>query len=153
MAKLTDLTDLLGVINAVKGTEQTRKTSGGTTKKTSQSNVSDQGVTQLIDQILAGPGGVKSVGSAARSSGMFDSTVEDTQLAELYSSAANKAELARQASLKVKPLWAIKNIVNNFFLGVLVKIKMRVVFGITIRQLRQTLRAKVFRYVRPWAHV
>jgi len=95
MAKLTDLTDLLGVINAVKGTEQTRKTSGGTTKKTSQTNVSDQGVTQLIDQILAGPGGVKSVGSAARSSGMFDSTVEDTQLAELYSSAANKAELAR----------------------------------------------------------
>ena len=57
MAALDQLSGLMSLINGVKGTTQTSTTSGGT--KTSQTNVSDQGVQQLINNILAGPGGVK----------------------------------------------------------------------------------------------
>ncbi|MFA6935035.1 MAG: hypothetical protein WCR70_07175 [Sphaerochaetaceae bacterium] len=82
------LTDLANVIDAVKG----KKT---TTTTTTRANVSDSGVQELINQMLAGPGGVKSIGTAARRTGLYNSTTEERELANLYSSAAVKAELAR----------------------------------------------------------
>lgn len=93
MAALDQLTGLMSLINNVQGQSQTTKTTGG--KTTQQTNVSDQGVNQLIQQILSGSGGVKSIGSRARSSGLYNSTGEDILLGNLYSTAANQAELAR----------------------------------------------------------
>lgn len=93
MAAADQLNGLLNLINGVQGKSQTTKTSGGTT--TQQTNVSDQGVNQLIQQILSGSGGVKTIGGRARSSGLYNSTSEDILLGNLYSTAANQAELAR----------------------------------------------------------
>lgn len=97
MAALDQLSGLMSVINGVKGQSQTTTTSGGT--KTQQTNVSDQGVQQLINSILAGPGGVKNIGARARSSGLYNSTSEDTLLGNLYATAANQAELARSPTV------------------------------------------------------
>lgn len=93
MAAADQLAGLMQLINGVKGSSSTTKSSGGTT--TQQANVSDQGVNQLIKQILSGSGGVKTIGNRARSSGLYNSTSEDLLLGNLYSDAANKAELAR----------------------------------------------------------
>ena len=93
MAAADQLAGLMQLINGVKGSSSTTKSSGGTT--TQQANVSDQGVNQLIQQILSGSGGVKTIGNRARASGLYNSTSEDTLLGNLYATAANQAELAR----------------------------------------------------------
>lgn len=93
MAAADQLAGLMQLINGVKGASSTTKSSGGTT--TQQANVSDQGVNQLIQQILSGSGGVKTIGNRARASGLYNSTTEDTLLGNLYATAANQAELAR----------------------------------------------------------
>lgn len=91
MASAMDqLSGLAGLLKVVNGTDQKTKTS-----QTTQTNVSDAGVSELIRQMLSGPGGVKSIGNAARSTGLYSSTTEDKALSDLYSSAAVKAELAR----------------------------------------------------------
>lgn len=97
MAAADQLNGLLSLINSVQGKSQTTKTSGGTT--TQQTNVSDQGIQELLNQILSGSGGVKDVGSAARKSGLYNSTTEDSLLGQLYATAANKAELARSPTV------------------------------------------------------
>src|SRR5690554_5836266 len=86
MAEVSEITDLVNAIGAVKGTKA---------KQTQQTKISDSGVNELVRQILAGPGGVKSIGNAARKSGLYNSTTEEDRLNDLYSSAAVKAELAR----------------------------------------------------------
>lgn len=97
MAALDQLTGLMSVINGVKGTTTSSTQSGGT--KTQQTNVSDQGIQQLINSILSGSGGVKNIGSRARSSGLYNSTSEDILLGNLYATAANQAELARSPTV------------------------------------------------------
>lgn len=97
MAAIDQLTGLMSLINGVKGQSQTTKTSGGTT--TQQTNVSDQGIQEILKTILAGSGGVKDIGSRARSSGLYNSTSEDLLLGNLYATAANKAELARSPTV------------------------------------------------------
>lgn len=99
MSQLSDLSDLINVINTVRGRGQTTTTSGGRTTQRQQTEVSDQGVQQIIADILSGPGGVRSVGGAARSAGMYDSTTEDMMLGDLYARAANRAELARSPTV------------------------------------------------------
>lgn len=94
MAALDQLMGLANVIGAFSDKEQSTTTKGGKTS-TTQTNISDAGVNQLIDQILSGPGGVASIGNAARRSGLYNSTTEQKALGELYSDAAVKAELAR----------------------------------------------------------
>ena len=86
MAELGDLTGLASAIQAVSGTK---------TKQTQQTKISDQGIQELLRGILSGPGGVKNVGSAARKSGLFNSTTEENALEDLFARAANQAELAR----------------------------------------------------------
>lgn len=97
MAALDQLTGLMSVINGLKGQSQTTTTGGGT--QTQQTNVSDAGIQQLLNQILSGSGGVKSIGSRARSSGLYNSTSEDLLLSNLYATAANQAELARSPTV------------------------------------------------------
>ena len=87
-AELSQLTDLAGAITTLSG----GKTK---TKRTTQTNISDQGVNELIRGILAGPGGVASIGSATKRAGLYNSTTEEQALGDLYSRAANQAELAR----------------------------------------------------------
>lgn len=94
MAAIDQLTSLANVIQAVQGTESKTKTKG-TTSQTTQTNVSDAGVNKLIQDILSGPGGVRSIGGAARASGLYNSSTEDMLLGDLYSRAAVSAELAR----------------------------------------------------------
>lgn len=93
MAAADQLTALMNLIGNVQGKSQTTKTSGGS--QTTQTPVSDAGIQEILNQILSGSGGVKSIGSRARSSGLYNSTTEDQLLGELYATAANKAELAR----------------------------------------------------------
>ena len=87
-AELSQLTDLAGAITTLSG----GKTK---TKRTTQTNISDQGVNELIRGILAGPGGVASIGSATKRAGLYNSTTEEQALGDLYARAANQAELAR----------------------------------------------------------
>lgn len=94
MAAVDQLNNLTGLMEAINGKKQTTKT-----KQTTQTKVSDAGVGELINQILSGPGGVRSIGTAARNSGLYNSTTEDTALGELYSNAAVKAELARSPTV------------------------------------------------------
>lgn len=84
------LSGLNSLLTAINGQKQTTKQS-----QTTQTNVSDAGVNELIRGILSGQGGVRTIGNAARSSGLYNSTTEDKMLGDLYSSAAVKAELAR----------------------------------------------------------
>lgn len=97
MAAIDQLSSLMNLIGGVQGKSSTTKTSGGTT--TQQTNVSDQGIQEILNQILSGSGGVKDVGSAARKSGLYNSTTEDSLLGQLYATAANKAELARSPTV------------------------------------------------------
>lgn len=98
MAAAADqLSALVNLISGIQGKSSTTKTSGGTT--TQQTNVSDQGIQEILNQILSGSGGVKDVGSAARKSGLYNSTTEDSLLSQLYATAANKAELARSPTV------------------------------------------------------
>ena len=87
MADVSEVSDLLGIITKLKG--------GETSKTTQQTHISDAGVSELVTNILAGPGGVKEIGAATKRAGVFNSTVQEAALNDLYSSAAVKAELAR----------------------------------------------------------
>lgn len=97
MAAIDQLTGLMTLLNGVNGKSQTTKTSGGTT--TQQTNVSGQGIQEILNSILSGSGGVKDIGSRARNSGLYNSTSEDLLLGNLYATAANKAELARSPTV------------------------------------------------------
>jgi hypothetical protein len=97
MAAIDQLTSLASLISGINGKSQTTKTSGGTS--TQQTNVSDQGIQQILNTILSGSGGVKSIGGRARSSGLYNSTSEDILLGNLYATAANQAELARSPTV------------------------------------------------------
>jgi hypothetical protein len=93
---MDQLTGLMSVLQTIQGTDAKTKTKQSTSgTQTTQTNVSDQGVQQILNQILSGPGGVKSVGGAARQSGLYNSTTEDKLLGDVYATAANQAELAR----------------------------------------------------------
>lgn len=92
MAQLSDLTGLIDVIGDVKGRKQKTSTSGS---QTTQTDLSDEAVNDLVQQILQGPGGVQSIGTSARRAGVYNSTAEDLLLSNLYSNAAVKAEQAR----------------------------------------------------------
>ena len=92
---LETATALLGLINGGKDKKSTAttKSSGGTT--TQQTNLSDAAVKEQIDRILAGPGGVRDIGNAARKSGLYNSTTEELLLGNLYGNAAASGEIAR----------------------------------------------------------
>lgn len=97
MAAIDQLSGLMSLIQGIKGTSSKTTTSGGT--KTTQTPVSDQGVQQILNTILGGQGGVKSIGARARGSGLYNSTSEDLLLGNLYATAANQAELARTPTI------------------------------------------------------
>ena len=87
--KSAEVDSLLGIITKLKGGGETK------TSQTSQTDISDAGVNELINNILAGPGGIKEIGAATKRAGVYNSTVQEAALNDLYSSAAVKSELAR----------------------------------------------------------
>ena len=95
MAALDQLTGLMSALQAVQGssTQQTQTTSGG--RQTQQTQLSDAAVQEQIQRILAGPGGVRDIGGAARRSGLYNSTTEELLLGNLYATAAAQGEIAR----------------------------------------------------------
>lgn len=96
MAAVDQLNSLASILQTVQGSETKQKTKS---TQTQQTQISDTGVNKLIQDILAGPGGVRSIGGAARSTGLFNSTTEDLLLGDLYSRAAVSAELARSPTV------------------------------------------------------
>ena len=98
MAALDQLNTLASLMETIQGTEQKTKTKSSSTQ-TSQTQVSDAGVSKLINDMLAGPGGVKAIGGAARQTGLFNSTTESMLLGDLFSRAAVSAELARSPTV------------------------------------------------------
>lgn len=98
MAAVDQLTSLAGLLQTVQGSEQKVKQKSSSSQ-TTQTQVSDAGVNKLIQDILSGPGGVRSIGGAARSTGLFNSTTEDMLLGDLFSRAAVSAELARSPTV------------------------------------------------------
>lgn len=96
MAAIDQLSSLASILQTVQGTETKSKTKG---TQTQQTQISDTGVNKLIQDILSGPGGVRSIGGAARSTGLFNATTEDLLLGDLYSRAAVSAELARSPTV------------------------------------------------------
>lgn len=77
--------------------------------QTSQTNISDEGIQELIRGILSGPGGVQTIGGSARRAGLYDDTSTDLVMGNLFATAANQAELARaptvvQSSMKAPGL-------------------------------------------------
>lgn len=100
MAGIEDLVNLGNLITQVRGQSQTTTQRGGTTRETTRTDVSDEGINELIRGILEGPGGVQNIGSAARSAGVYDSATEDLLLSNLYSRAAAQGELARSPTTR-----------------------------------------------------
>lgn len=95
MAALDQLTGLMSALQAVQGSNSnTTVTTGGGTK-TQQTQLSDAAVQEQIQRILAGSGGVRDIGGAARRSGLYNSTTEELLLGNLYATAAAQGEIAR----------------------------------------------------------
>lgn len=86
---------LLGLINGGKDRKATTTTTSGGGKQTQQTQLSDAAVQEQIQRILAGSGGVRDIGNAARRSGLYNSTTEELLLGNLYSNAAAQGEIAR----------------------------------------------------------
>lgn len=86
------LNTLLGLGNLV----QTITGSSSTTSSTTKGNISDEGVNRLLQQILAGRGGVKDISGAARGAGLYNSSTEAGLLNDLDVRAAGEVA-ARQA--------------------------------------------------------
>lgn len=85
MANVSDITNLAAAIQAVTGSE---------TKETQQTKITPEGVTRLINDILAGESGIGRIGSATRKSGLYNSTTQELLVNDLLSRAATRAELA-----------------------------------------------------------
>lgn len=90
---------LLGLINGGKDRKTTSTTTGGGGTQTQQTQLSDAAVQEQIQRILAGSGGVRDIGNAARRSGLYNSTTEELLLGNLYSNAAAQGEIARAPTI------------------------------------------------------
>ena len=85
MAGVGDITNLAAAIQAVTGSE---------TQETQQTKITPEGVTRIINDILAGESGLGRIGSATRKSGLYNSTTQELLVNDLLSRAATRAELA-----------------------------------------------------------
>lgn len=90
---------LLGLINGGKDKKTTSTTTGGGGTQTQQTQLSDAAVQEQIQRILAGSGGVRDIGNAARRSGLYNSTTEEQLLGNLYARAAAQGEIARAPTI------------------------------------------------------
>lgn len=97
MAGIEDLANLGNLITQIRGQSSTTTQKGGTTRtrETTQTDISDEGINELVRGILSGPGGVGDIGGAARGAGVFDSTTEELLLGNLAARAAAQGEIAR----------------------------------------------------------
>lgn len=83
----------------VSGADLISKIMGGssstTTTGSTQSNISQAGVDRLVQQILAGRGGVRDISGAARGAGLFNSSTEAQMLNDLAARTAGEVEARR----------------------------------------------------------
>lgn len=86
-----------GGTNGGKEITQTQSTSGGRT--VSGLDISDAGIQRIINQMLAGPGGVKDISGAARGAGLFNSSTEALMRNDLATRVAGEA--AKQSAKTV----------------------------------------------------
>lgn len=92
--QLSGLSNLLNLVNSVQGKSGTQKTTT-TGTQTTASNISDEGVARVVQQILAGPGGVKDISGAARGAGLYNSSTESQLLNDLTARTAGEVEKQR----------------------------------------------------------
>ena len=92
---LETLTQLMGLNQAIRGQSQSSTTNKSGTS-TTQGNISEEGIQRMIDQILAGPGGIKDISSRARGAGLYNSTTEQQLTNDLVARTAGELA-ARQA--------------------------------------------------------
>lgn len=83
----------------VSGADLITKLMGGKSTQTStsstQSNISQEGVDRLVQQILAGRGGVKDIAGAARGAGLYNGSTEAQMLNDLAARTAGEVEARR----------------------------------------------------------
>ena len=92
--QLAGLGTLLDTVSKLKGTTaEQNQTSTGTSS--TKSNISDVGMNRVIQQILAGPGGVKDISGAARGAGLYNASSETQMLNDLTARASGEAEKLR----------------------------------------------------------
>lgn len=91
LAGLGTLLDTVGKLTGTKVGQSQTSTGSSSTK----SNISDTGMNRVIQQILAGPGGVKDISGAARGAGLYNASSEAQMLNDLTARASGEAEKLR----------------------------------------------------------
>src|ERR1043165_2766322 len=94
MAAADSMNSLIGLGNLVG--QITGKSSSTQQTQTSRGNITQEGVDRLLQQILAGKGGVKDISGAARGAGLYNSSTEAQLQNDLAARAAGEVA-ARQA--------------------------------------------------------
>lgn len=94
MAAADSMNTLVGLTNMIGAIQGTSKNQSST--QTTQGNISQAGVDRVLQQILAGKGGVKDIAGAARGAGLYNSSTEAQLQNDLAARAAGEVA-ARQA--------------------------------------------------------
>jgi len=66
-----DILNLIGLITGKSGSSSGSTTQSGTKTSSTQANITKEGMQSLINDILAGPGGVASIGAAEKAAGLY----------------------------------------------------------------------------------
>lgn len=102
LGQLQDLQQLIGLFSGgpsvtTSGSSTSTTSNTGTVTNTTQTNIDEEGVQRLINQMLSGPGGVTAISGGARGSGLYNSTTEAQLLNDLY------ARVAGEVSARTAP--------------------------------------------------
>lgn len=91
--QLTGLSNTMNVLDRLfggsKGTKQTTTTSGSTI--TRGKDITEEGMQNIINKYLAGPGGIKDISGAARGAGLYNSSTESLLRNDLATRVAGEA--------------------------------------------------------------
>lgn len=89
----SDILDLIGLITGKSGSTSGSKTN--TSTQTTKANISDAGIKEMIDQILAGPGGISSIANAEHSAGLYGGSTATLLTNNLVTQTAAKLAAAQ----------------------------------------------------------
>ena len=84
------LGSIKNILELVKGKTSTQSSSGGSATSTTSSNVSAEGITAMLNQILGSSQGLASVASGQHSAGLYNSTVNQQLINDLSTRAAGE---------------------------------------------------------------
>lgn len=94
--QVAGLNSAIDLLNKLQGkSASSTQTTKGNSSTTTGSNISDEGMNRVIQQILAGPGGVKDISGAARGAGLYNSSSEAQLLNDLAARTAGETEKQR----------------------------------------------------------